>query len=367
MSTKQRYIGISILLVTLAGGAWWKWTKSTKEQQNVEQATPVTLASVKTSDISRKKTYSGTLQASNKVTLVAEEHGRISDIRCQAGSYVHKGDVLFELDPALTDAQAAKAKAADFAARTEWMRHKNLWKEKAASQSKVEQVFAQWRSAKADLAVAVARQKAMKIVAPFDGTVGIFTVTVGTHVSPQQELARLVSSNDLNVIFNVPESDAKYITPGSEISVLSESHDPLPVTGTVSVVDPFSDPHTHTVRVKAHVQSKKTKLQDGAFAQVTVKLENAKNALVVPREALLVEPDGTFVFVAISHENALYAVKRPVVLGVQSQTHSQILSGIDKNSKIIVDPVGNLHHTELIKENIMIDEEATSEKAENAS
>jgi len=371
MNKTQKNVMWTIVVVSLVGLGWWMLSQRAQDKQMVQQATPVTLADVKTMDIARSKTYSGTLQATNKVTLVAENHGRISQIHCHAGSEVKRGDVLFELDPSLTDAQVAKAKAMDFAARTEWNRHKNLWKEKATSQSKMEQVFSQWRQAKAELAVALANQKAMKVVAPFDGTVGIFSVTLGTHVSPQQELARLVSSKDLCLIFNVPESDAKYILPDNELSILAESHDPLPVKGRVAVIDPFSDPHTHTVRVKATVGAEKSALQDGAFAQVSVELESAKNALVVPREAVLTEPEGTFVFVAVNHENALYALKRPVILGVQSQSYSQVLSGVTTKDKIVVDPVGSLHHTEQIMENNLVDDDDQADNSktttENAS
>jgi len=290
--------------------------------------------------ISRKKNFSGTLKSSDSVSLVSEAHGRIEKINCSQGAFVKKDQVLFQLDSTRAVAEVQEAKANLNAAKMAFVRQKALFQKNATSKSALEETANKFVGAQARLSSADSALKATRIMAPFDGQIGLFSLSVGTHVSPNEELARLISSGPLVVEFQVPESEKQYITVGQELDVLSEMLDSLPVSAKVTAFDPYSDPITHTARVKGTVsQEESLKLRDGAFANVGIVLGEAHDAIIVPQEAIAHEGDFDFAYIMLNGR----AKKVNVSLGYNDGTHVQIEEGVLEGQYVIVDPVEELY------------------------
>jgi membrane fusion protein (multidrug efflux system) len=317
--------------------------KSDKSSNKIQQLNnppiPVESIQIEKSSIARKKTFSGILKSSDSISLVSEGHGRIEKINCTQGQFVKKGQLLFQLDSVQAIAAVQEARATLNACKMDFDRHKSLWLKKAVAKSKVEESASKFILAQAKLATAQSQEKATKIIAPFDGQIGLFSLSVGTHVSPNQELARLISFRPLVVEFQVPESEIKYIYPNQKLEVLSELLDILPVSATITAIDPYSDPVTHTVRVKATLSEESRKLRDGAFAHVTIVLGEAHDAIVVPQEAILRESDSDFVYLLIDG----HARKTPVSLGFHDGSRFQVEDGITLGQTVIIDPVEYLY------------------------
>lgn len=329
-------------LIATAGAGLFFWKNShRKVTVGIQDMAPKMVECIRAekSSIARKKTFSGILKSSDSISLVSENHGRIEKINCTQGQLVKKGQVLFQLDSVQVVAAVQEAKANLTASKMAFERQKALWQRKAAAKSTVEKLASEYILAQAKLATAQSQEKATKIIAPFDGQVGIFSLSVGTHVSPNQELARLISFRPLVVEFQVPESEIKYIHVNQNLDVLSELLDELPVSATVTAIDPYSDPVTHTVRVKGTLSEESRKLRDGAFAHVTTVLGEAHDTIVVPQEAVVHEGDFDFLYLLIDDR----ARKVAVTLGFHDGSRVQIEEGVLPGALVIIDPVEDLY------------------------
>jgi membrane fusion protein (multidrug efflux system) len=342
MNRNKIIIWTVVLSVATVGGLYlWKTMQGKKPDTAGYQDMPpkvVECIVVEKSDISRKKTFSGVLKSSDSISLVSENHGRIEKINCKQGDFVKKGQMLFQMDSMRAMAELQEAKANLKVLKIDYDRKKNLHRKKASARSELEKSEGAFLQACARLKKAQADYTSTIITAPFDGQIGLFSLSVGTHVSPNQELARLISFRPLVVEFQVPESERNYIKEGQSIDVLSELLDELPVSATVTAINPYSDPTTHTVQVKGTLSQESSKLRDGAFAHVTMTLGEAHDCIVIPQEALIREGDLDYVYELSDGQ----ARKLEVNVGHHDGSRVQIESGLEAGATLIIDPVEEL-------------------------
>ena len=342
MNRNKVIMWIALLSIATMGGLfWWNYTDSkTPLSTGYQHAAPkvVECMVAEKSSIARKKTFSGVLKSSDSISLVSEMHGRIEKINCKQGDFVKKDQVLFQLDSMKAIAELQDAKANLKFQKMSYNRHKTLYQKKATSLVNLEKSEGEFLLAYGRVKKAQADYNATQIKAPFDGQIGLFSLSIGAHISPNQELARLISFRPLVVEFQVPESERNYITIGQNIDVLSELLDELPVSATVTAIDPYSDPTTHTVRVKGTLSQESSKLRDGAFAHVTLILGEAHDSIVIPQEAVIHEGDFDYVY-ELSDGRAR---KVEVSIGYHDGSRVQIESGIEPGTTLIIDPVEEL-------------------------
>jgi RND family efflux transporter MFP subunit len=115
-----------------------------------------------------------------------------------------------------------------------------------------------------------------------------------------------------------------------------------PVPGVVALINEKIDPETRTFRVRIGVEngrrdptsdSGERLFKSGSFAQVTLSVESAPNALVVPAGALAFDEGKPVVFVLDGDR----VEQRPVRLGISSGTEQQVLSGLSEGELVVVD------------------------------
>ena len=120
----------------------------------------------------------GSLKASQGVMVRPETSGRIARLGFADGQRVRRGQLLVQLDDTLQQAQLQQAQAQASIARTNLTRSRELLAQNFVSQSAVDQNAAALQVAEAQVALAQAQLARMKVLAPFDGTVGLRAVDV---------------------------------------------------------------------------------------------------------------------------------------------------------------------------------------------
>jgi membrane fusion protein (multidrug efflux system) len=187
----------------------------------------------------------------------------------------------------------------------------------------------------------------MKIKAPFEGEIGLFSISEGAQINPGQEITRLVRSDPMNVEFQVPESEVKDIHVDDEVQVLVEHADVLPVNGVIKAIEPYADPATHSTRVIANLDNSEGKFRDGSFASVTLFLSRDDEAIVVPKESIVHDGDQDFVYIVVNGR----ARQRPVIISFQDKGKVKI-EGVNEGDVVVTDPV------ELLVDGIPVQPEA---------
>jgi HlyD family secretion protein len=163
------------------------------------------------------------------------------------------------------------------------------------------------------------------IRSPIDGVVTDRPLFPGEMASAGTPLVTVMNLSQVVARARVPATEAASLRVGdaAEISVPGGS---TPVAGKVTVVSPAVDPDSTTVQVWVQARNPGGELKPGATVTVTVTARKVPDALVIPRVALLTDPDlGPYVMVI---DSASVAHQTKVQTGIEQDAKVQITKGL---------------------------------------
>lgn len=273
---------------------------------------------------------SGTLLPNEAVNVLSEVSGRITAIGFEEGRPVNAGQMLVRINDADLQAQLHKAELSVELARQDEERKKQLLSAGGVSQEIYDQSRIQLESLKADADNLRALIAKTTIVAPFSGRIGLRQVSVGGFVSPNTLIASLQQTDPIKVEFTVPERYGHLLHPSSVISFTVDG-DTTTYAGEVFAMEPAVDPGSRSIRVRARTANKDGRLNPGAFAHVSVKLDRLNDALVVPTQAVVPDIQGQKVLLV---KNGRVKSVR-VSLGIRQEDQVQLTSGVTAGDTVI--------------------------------
>lgn len=168
------------------------------------------------------------------------------------------------------------------------------------------------------------------VTSPISGVISGRGAKENEYVSSQAPAYTIVNINSVYVDVKVSEIIINNIFPGSEVEVYLAALDGGSVSGIVKTVSPAAD-QTGTFPVKIEIANPDNKLKPGMFAEARFIKEHSENTLILPRSAVLTDESGAYVF---TEQNG-YAVKTPVILGVDNGKEVEILNGLKEGDRII--------------------------------
>jgi membrane fusion protein (multidrug efflux system) len=234
------------------------------------------------------------------------------------GSIVKKGDLLIKINDADLQAQLHKNELDKKLAEDRLKRNEKLLMMKGISQEEYDALQNAVSSLDADRDVIMAQIAKTEIRAPFSGTIGLKSVSEGSFVTPQ------------TVIASIPEKYAMRVKKGDEI-VFTAGSSNNQFKGNIYAIEPKVDDLTRTVQIRALCPNTKAQVIPGAFARVTLKLEQQNDALMIPTQSVVPILKGKQVFVLRSGKAE--AVK--VETGIRNDTTIQVISGLNENDTVI--------------------------------
>jgi multidrug efflux pump subunit AcrA (membrane-fusion protein) len=198
------------------------------------------------------------------------------------------------------------------------------------------------QSVQADIASAQAEIKRLKedlsdtfIRAPFDGVIGERYVEVGDQVSPNQRLFTVLDVSTVKVIARIPSHEISRVKPGVNVQITTRAYPEMGFMGQVVYIHPEADPKNRTFSVEVHVKNREEPmLMPGMFSRVQIPLQKFDRALMVPRDALLEDGKGSYLYVADMPNGQ--ARRRDVAVGELGPEEALILSGVKIGESLIV-------------------------------
>ena len=283
----------------------------------------------------------GTLKSRQSVTLRPEVAGRVSQIAFADGSRARKGQLLIQLDDVLQRAELSQAQAQVSIARANLKRNQELVAQAFVAQRVVEESQASLQVADAQLALAQARLSRMRIVAPFDGMLGIRTVNLGDYVKDGADLVNLEDTSSLYVDFRIPERFQSKLATGQGVKVELDALPGQHFTAKVQALDPLLDANGRSVLVRAVLSGNANALlRPGMFARTTTVFSVSDAALIVPEEAIVPQGGKQFVFVLDKEGEGdakkLLSRKVEVKLGVRRSSTVQVTEGLKEGDTVVV-------------------------------
>ena len=244
--------------------------------------------------------------ASSKIA--APMTGILTQIHCEEGQQVKKGDLLFELDTRSADALIAKAEVAVEFAQKNFARKQQLNTTDNISRKLYDEAEQQLQAARKDLLNARTQRELLQIKAPLSGTVAAAHFKAGAAVSLNTVLADLIDLDRLNLVMRIPSREGARLHLGQAVEISTAGSDPIQ-PGKLVFISPQIDPFTDTVLVRATL-SKGSGLRPGQFVRVRIVVEELSERLAVPIESVVTR-DGASVIAVVDGDNAKQKIIKP--------------------------------------------------------
>jgi membrane fusion protein (multidrug efflux system) len=273
----------------------------------------VSVATVVEKDVPIESDWVATLDGFTNAQIQPQVTGYLVKQTYQEGSFVHKDDVLFQIDPrpfqAVVDqanGQLAQANAQLGLAVINVNRDTPVAKLHAIAQSQLDNDIQAKLSAEAAVETAKATVETAELNLGFtqvrsliDGIAGIAQTQVGSLVSPTTILTTVSKVDPIKVYF--PISEQEYLRIADKISGsvnLLSSENPVPLTltlangneypqkGKIIFADRQVDPQTGTIRIVGAFPNRGNILRPGQFGRIQAITDNRKNALLIPQRSV---------------------------------------------------------------------------------
>ena len=282
----------------------------------------------------------GNLLPDEEVDLSFETSGKIVAINFREGTAVKKGDLLAKVNDQPLLAQLRRYEAQLKLAEDRVYRQSALLEKDAVSQEAYEQVTTEYEKLMADIDLVKANILQTELRAPFDGIIGLRSVSEGAYVSPTTVITKLTKISPLKIEFSIPERYANDVSNGTTIVFRLEDSDGImrDYNARVYAVESKMDMTTRTLKVRATYPNTNETIFPGRYTSVEITKREIMNALAIPSEALIPEMGKNVVYL---YKNGV-ADPAEIEIGLRTESHVQVLKGLQPGDTLITSGVMQL-------------------------
>lgn len=301
----------------------------------------VRVAEATVKDIAPITTVPATVVSRNDARLSAEVEGQLTDV-VDVGTVVRMGDPVATIEDTVLRLQNTELKAelTRAEARLRYLeseegRFTKLAESNLAAATQLELTRSDRDVARGDLGVAQARLEQNEdllartnILAPYDGIVVERLMMRGERVVVGSNVVRLVDQENLEVIARAPLEYFDYVQRGQILELRSGTRS---VNGTVRTVVAVGDQNTHQFELRLDLDGNRFPV--GQTLRMSIPVSTSREVLTVPRDALVLRPEGMSVFV-INEDNTAKQVQ--VTAGVGQGDDIEVSGDIVAGDRIVV-------------------------------
>ncbi|MEW9571578.1 efflux RND transporter periplasmic adaptor subunit [Rhodanobacter sp. Si-c] len=359
---KKKLILASLVVVAVAG-SWallGEHGGSHAQAAGTGSALPeVTVARALLRPVSNSADFTGRVQAVDSVQVRPRVGGYVESVAFKEGALVHKGDVLFRIDPRPFQAEVDRLTANRTQALAELglaqanaQRGRRLLDQRATSQEDADRLDTAAQSARATLAAADAALAAAKlnlgfteVRSPIDGRVSNVRITPGNLVGSSDVLTSVVSVNPVYVYFDVDEhtwlkldhlrakatQDGR--SPRIEAAMELADESGYPHTGRIDFVDNQLHTDSGTMRLRAVFDNRDSLYTPGLYARIRLQSGQPQPRLLIDDRAVGTDLGNQFVYVVDAQHKVQY---RKVSTGALFHGLRVIDSGLQPGDVVVV-------------------------------
>ena len=365
-------VALGALLAFRLYGALWGNDGGVAGPRGPGRGQPVEVAEAKRVDVQENVALVGSLRPKERVDVAPKVGGRLVELRVDLGDSVKAGQLIARIEDgelrqqvrrAEAALQVSKASVAQRQAEMQSMkleaeRYQSLQSDGIVSSQQTEQAQTQVQVAEAQVELARAqteeaeaaleelriRLSQTEIFSPIDGVVARRYIDAGTLLSANDPVVLIINLARMVTVVNVPERQLVKIQVGDNATVAVDALGEE-TTGRVVRISPLLDPQTRSAEVEIEIANPAGRLKGEMFARVDMNLTLQREAIFVPREALVYRSAEPGVFVV----DAGVAQFQPVRIGVTQDDRIEAAEGLEPGQIIVTRGANLLQHGDRVE------------------
>jgi RND family efflux transporter MFP subunit len=354
---KFSFLAGAVVLIALAAiGVEMRSSIIHRTQQHADKADVMTVTVVHP----EKKSITipvlpGQTEAYTDAPIFAQTSGYLKKWYFDIGAKVKAGDVLAEIDTPLVDQELAQAQAqikvaqaALNLAEVTWRRNQDLFNRRVIAAQDYDTATDTYRQ---NQAIVMADQaninqlealEAFKIIrAPFTGIVTARNTDIGDYIAAGSgtQLFRMQQTSPLRVYVNVPQAFADQVKIGTEGDLTLDEFPGRKFVGHVTNTASAIDPTSRTLLTELQVPNETGELFPGAYALVTLRVDDNTGILTIPANALIFQSEGTTV--GVVDANGKVEIRK-IAIDLNLGVNLEISKGLSVTDQVILNPSDSL-------------------------
>ncbi len=313
---------VAVLSVTVGACAEEEPAKPARKATGV----PVRVAPVTKQEIRPSVTLVGTVEPWKRSLVAGEVAGRVERFPVREGASVKRGQLLAQLSTEALKIQLDSAtasrkegnvrhqKAKQDLERVKGLLEKGFLTRKEYDDAVAEDLALQQRLAQLDAEIRRVQDRLAKsrILAPFAGLVVREHTEIGQWVNEGGPVVEMVDLSRVQVEIPLPERYVRNVRVGDSVSALFDGLPGFEASGRILSVVAQADPAARTFPIKVKISNKDLAIKSGMVARVTLFVALPYQAVLVPKDALVLRGANQFIFL-VQDGKAMQVQVRPVI------------------------------------------------------
>jgi len=340
----------SLILASLGAILCLASCTSKKEEEKKEQVTFLVTSPLKKDTIVLAN-YVCQIRAIQHIELRALEKGYLQKIYVDEGKFVKQGQLMFQIMPAMYNAELTKAEAeANFVER-EYLNTKSLADSNIVSKNELALAKAKLNKAKAEMAIAQVHLSFTSIKAPFSGIMDHFLVRLGSLVNEGDLLTTMSDNSKMWVYFNVPEAEYLNIKTNQNkedllhVKLLMANNQMFKFPGIVQTVEADFNNETGNIAFRATFPNPEGLLRHGETGSIVVS-QPLKSAIIIPQKATFEVLEKKYVYV-VDKNNVIRS--REIKIAAELPNIFVVQSGLKIDDKILLEGLRQVSENQKIQ------------------
>lgn len=272
----------------------------------------------------------GMVDSDKSIRVSSETGGQIKHIYVKNGQFVGVGTTIAKVDDVLIRKGLAELEQSIEFVKINYEKQKQLWDKKVGTEIEFLGAKNQYESLlrkKESLEEQLAKTT---IKAPISGVVDNIFLKEGEMSAPGVPILQIVNGGDVKLVADVPETYSANIKRGTVVTVKFPALNKT-VQSTVISVGEVISPSDRSFKVEIALSNAERLYKPNMLATVEIKDYEKKDAIVIPRNAIMKGEDEEFVFITQNNIAKKVAVKT----GVNYQGETEVLSGLNGTEQLI--------------------------------
>lgn len=332
-------------------------TSCNDEEKNLNKdiSVPVSVVDLKLQSIEKFIETTGTVNPIKEINQKSEIAGKYNLLvnpatgkKYALGDYVKEGDEIIKLEDKEyeNNIKINSLKLSLEISKQVFEKQQSLYEKGGVTLSELKNAEIEYINSKYNYEDALIRLEKMHIKAPFSGViVDLPYYTPATKIETSSPMFKLMDYSKLYMEINLAEKDLSFVKSGQKVNITNYTIPEDTLSGVISQISPAIDADTRSFKTIINIKNSDLLMRPGMFAKGEIVVAAVDSTIVIPKDVILSKQRGNTVFVV---DKGL-AQERIITFGLENPNEVQIISGLEKNDKLVIKGFETLRNRSKVK------------------